>query len=291
MRRGYEIRTTRWQKIRYVITPFFLYMIVKSVAMFVLSMCVSIIPGTGVAEWVLANSNMLSAVINAVASLIGMGFVMNDFLIEVVITGEYDMDAPVLKRVAAWIGEGWRQSKGRRYLYVLTMLLAVSSALAMNIVITLFSIDSVKYDNVEAIQYSVPIWLGLILYGVVSPVVEEVIFRGLTYNRMKHYFKLWISIVVSAVIFGGFHANIPQVLYGTIMGVLITLCYEWVRGFGAPLLFHMIANIFVFLFSTVSLSEAVYGILVSPITAVLLVIISVGLLWLIWKKRQREIRV
>ncbi len=284
MRRGYEIRTTRWQKIRYVITPFFLYMIVKSVAMFVLSMCVSIVPGTGVAEWVLANSNMLSAVINAVASLIGMGFVMNDFLIEVVITGEYDMDAPVLKRVVAWIGEGWRKSKGRRYLYGLVMLLALVSSLAMNILISLISIDSAKYDNVEAIQYSVPIWLGLILYGVVSPIVEEVIFRGLTYNRMKHYFKLWVSVVVSSVIFGGFHANLPQMIYGIVMGVLITLCYEWVRGFGAPLCFHMVANVFVFLFSAVALSEAAYGILVSPIVAVVLLLMSAGLLWLIWRK-------
>ena len=285
MRRGYEIRTTRWQKIRYVITPFFVYMIVKSGAMFVLSMCVSIIPGTGVAEWVLANSNMLSAVINAIASLIGMGFVMNDFLIEVVITGEYDMDAPVIMRVVSWMGEGWRQSKGRRYLYVLTMLLAVTSALAMNIIITLFSIDSAKYEQVETIQYSVPIWLGLILYGVVSPVVEEVIFRGLTYNRMKHYFKLWVSVVVSAVVFGGFHANLPQMLYGMVMGGLITLCYEWVRGFGAPLLFHMVANVFVFLFSTVVLKEAVYEILVSPMTAAVLVLVSVGLLWMICRKR------
>ena len=285
MRRGYEIRTTRWQKIRYVITPFFVYMIVKSGAMFVLSMCVSIIPGTGVAEWVLANSNMLSAVINAAASLIGMGFVMNDFLIEVVITGEYDMDAPVIMRVVSWMGEGWRQSKGRRYLYVLTMLLAVTSALAMNIIITLFSIDSAKYEQVETIQYSVPIWLGLILYGVVSPVVEEVIFRGLTYNRMKHYFKLWVSVVVSAVVFGGFHANLPQMLYGMVMGGLITLCYEWVRGFGAPLLFHMVANVFVFLFSTVVLKEAVYEILVSPMTAAVLVLVSVGLLWMICRKR------
>lgn len=285
MKRKYEIRTTRWQKIRYVITPFFLYMIVKSVAMFCLSMCVSILPGTAAVVWVTKNSNMLSAVINALASLVGLGFVINDFLIEVVITGEYDMDAPVWKRVAAWIGEGWKKSRGRRYLYVLTMLLAVTSALAMNIIITLFSIDSAKYDNVEAIQYSVPIWLGLILYGVISPIVEEVIFRGLTYNRMKHYFNLGVSVVVSAILFGGFHANLPQVIYGIAMGVLITLCYEWVQGFGAPLLFHMSANVFVFLFSSVTLSEGTYGILVSWVMAIALVIISAGLLWVIWKKR------
>lgn len=285
MRRKYEIRTSRWQKIRYVITPFFLYMIVKSVAMFIFSMCVTMLPGTETAAWVTQNSNMLSAVINALASIVGLAFVINDFLIEVVITGEYDMDAPVFKRIAAWIGDGWRKSKGSRYLYVLTMLLAVTSALALNIIITLFSIDSAKYDSVEAVQYSVPIWLGLILYGVISPIVEEVIFRGLTYNRMKHYFKLWISVVVSAVLFGGFHANLPQVLYGTVMGVLMTLCYEWVRGFGAPLLFHMVANVFVFLFSTIALSDAMYAVLVSPMMAVVLTVVSAGLLWMIWKRK------
>ncbi len=284
MRRKIAIRTTRWQKIKYVLTPFFLYMIVKSVAIFCLSMCMSILPGAA-ATWVLENSNMLSAIINALASLVGMSFVINDFLIEVVITGEYDMDASVLKRVAAWVGEGWQKGKGRRYLYVLTMLLAVTSALSMNIIITLFSIDSAKYDNVETIQYSVPIWLGMILYGIISPIVEEVIFRGLTYNRMKHYFNLGVSVVVSAILFGSFHANLPQIIYGTVMGVLITLCYEWVRGFGAPVLFHMVANIFVFLFAAVKLSDEIFAVLVSPITAVVLVLVSAVLLIIIWKKK------
>lgn len=284
MRKGYEIRTTRWQKLRYVLTPFLLYMIVKSLAMFVLSMCVSMIPGEGVAAWVLLNSNMLSTVINAVASLIGMGFVLNDFLIEVVITGEYDMDAPVTKRVGAWIRQGWQQSKGGRVVYVLTMLLAISSALVMNIVISLLSVESEKYDSVEAIQYSVPIWLGLILYGVVSPVVEEVIFRGLTYNRMKHYFKLWVSVIVSAVIFGGFHANLVQVIYGIVMGILITLCYEWLKSFGVPLLFHMTANVFVFLFASVELSSEMMTILVSPVMAAGLIAVSIVLLWMIRRR-------
>lgn len=284
MRKGYEIRATRWQKIRYVLTPFLLFMIVKSLAMFVLSMCVSLIPGEGVAAWVLMNSNMLSAVINAIASLIGMGFVINDFLIEVVITGEYDMDAPVLKRVGAWIGQGWQQSKGKRFLYGLTMLLAISSALAMNIIISLLSVESERYDSVEAIQYSVPIWLGLILYGVISPIAEEVIFRGLIYNRMKHYFRLWVSVIVSAVMFAGFHANLTQILYGIVMGILITLCYEWIGSFGAPLLFHMTANVFVFLFASVKLGNEAMVILVSPIMVAVLITVSAVLLFVIRRR-------
>jgi membrane protease YdiL (CAAX protease family) len=63
---------------------------------------------------------------------------------------------------------------------------------------------------------------------------------------MKRFYSLPYCVIISALLFGVFHANLPQLLYGTIMGVLIALCYEKNKCFAAPVIFHMAANIFVF---------------------------------------------
>ncbi len=108
---------------------------------------------------------------------------------------------------------------------------------------------SEKYDTVAEIQYSVPIWLGILLYGIISPMVEEMVFRGVIFNRARKFFGVAKAAVFSALLFGVFHGNLLQFLYGTAMGMLMAVCYEYCGCFAAPVLVHMSANVFVFLMS------------------------------------------
>ena len=43
--------------------------------------------------------------------------------------------------------------------------------------------SSAAFQNVAANQYNVNLFVGLILYGFISPFVEEVVFRGFLYGR------------------------------------------------------------------------------------------------------------
>jgi membrane protease YdiL (CAAX protease family) len=51
------------------------------------------------------------------------------------------------------------------------------------------------------------------------------------------------------MLFGVFHANLPQLIYGTLMGLLLADCYERNKCFAAPVVFHLTANILVFTLS------------------------------------------
>ena len=93
------------------------------------------------------------------------------------------------------------------------------------------------------IQYGVEFISGLILYGILSPVVEEAVFRGLIYNRMKRCFNLKIALICSALIFGAYHGNIVQALYGAVLGFLIAYTYDRYGSFAAPVIFHGVANV------------------------------------------------
>ncbi len=71
-------------------------------------------------------------------------------------------------------------------------------------------------------------------------------FRGILYNRMKRCFNDKIALVVSSLLFGIYHGNLVQAVYGTILGLLIAYFYERYKSFAAPVLFHGVANISVF---------------------------------------------
>ena len=250
-------RTRPIEKAWYIVKPFILYTIIKTLAIFGLSLLVSSIPQDGISVWVANNSQLLSTTINGIAALIGVAFVLQDFLKEVAVTGEIDIDSGVIKQLLAWTKNSIKQNKDKAFQLAAVASLGITSALGLNILVEMLSIQSDKYSNVEAIQYSVPLWLGLILYGLIAPITEEMIFRGITYNRMKRFFGVVPCIIVTSLLFGGFHANLPQFLYGTAMGVLMALVYEWVKSFAAPLLFHMAANIVVFVLSFVAGETAI----------------------------------
>ena len=274
-------RTKPIEKAWYILKPFAVYTVIKTAALLFLAMVIPSLPVNGMAQWTEENSNLLSAVINGAASIVGVAFILKDFLNEVNVTGEIDIDKNVLGQLWCWVKTAPQKAKGKAMQLAAVVSLGITSALALNSFIEIIAVYSQKYDSVEKIQYSVPIWLGTVLYGIVSPFVEEVVFRGVTLNRMKRFFGLPLCVITTAVLFGGFHANLPQFIYGTCMGILMALCYEWVGCFGASWLFHISANVFVFLFSmmqgcTNEVSGIAYCIVFSIISALLVVYLFIS---------------
>ncbi|MDE7476643.1 MAG: CPBP family intramembrane metalloprotease [Lachnospiraceae bacterium] len=281
-------RTTLLQKLAYIVRPFVVYMLVKNVVMFLLAIAVPSLPITGMTEWVERNANQLSAAVNSVASLVAVGFLLNDFLIEASTTGEVDIDNGVLKQFLIYIKNEFNGNRTAQKIIklILCVMLGITASLAFNILIELMSarsgsdtmLGSEKYEVVETIQYSVPIWLGIVLYGIISPVVEEIVFRGVIFNRIRKFYSVSKAVIFSALLFGMFHANLPQFLYGTVMGMLMALCYAYTESFAAPVLLHMSANIFVFLISGLTTWSIV---ITTPVWCTVFMGLSIVLLFLV----------
>lgn len=145
---------------------------------------------------------------------------------------------------------------------------AVALGLGLNILTAWFQMFRISeaYEQVAGIQYSVSLPVGLVIYGVLTPFTEELVFRGIIYNRIRKYFPLSVTIFASAVIFGCFHGNIVQMVYAIIMGMALALVYEiYGRLLAAPVLFHCSANIVVYLLSKSNVfskgsTPALYGV-------------------------------
>lgn len=110
-----------------------------------------------------------------------------------------------------------------------------------------FTSSSATYNTVAKNQYSVPLLLGIIMYGVIAPIGEELLFRGILQRRIGVYFGPYMGILLAAVFFGIFHGNIVQAIYGSLMGIYLGICYYRTGKFYMPVICHGIANLVIWL--------------------------------------------
>lgn len=112
------------------------------------------------------------------------------------------------------------------------------------------------FNETSQNQANTPLIMAIILFGIVSPLVEEYLFRGLVFERMKQCFTLPVSIFISALFFGIYHGNMVQGVYGFLTGLYLALvfeqCQKKISGIGAkkallvPIICHAAANLLVY---------------------------------------------
>lgn len=130
--------------------------------------------------------------------------------------------------------------------YFLILILAVSSCIAFNNLISISSIAkySEMYEKVSEAIYNSALWVQILAAGILAPIVEEILFRGLIYKRVKEYINPVAGMAISSVMFGLYHGNIVQGIYATLLGLIFVFLMEKYRTLKAPILAHMCANIF-----------------------------------------------
>jgi membrane protease YdiL (CAAX protease family) len=98
-----------------------------------------------------------------------------------------------------------------------------------------------EYAKVEKIIYGSSFIVVLLSSGLLGPIVEELVFRGVVYKRLRKCFGFFASAFFSAIIFGFFHLNMVQFFYAFIMGVIMAFVFERYGIIGSSIM-HMTAN-------------------------------------------------
>lgn len=125
------------------------------------------------------------------------------------------------------------------------VVMAVALCVSLNALIGFSGLDkfSQKYQQVAETLYSGGVLLELLTVGILGPVCEELIFRGLMFQRLCGYVKPVIAVLVSALMFGVYHGNIVQGVYAFVLGTVMALCYLRFQTLWAPIVIHVVANI------------------------------------------------
>ena len=125
------------------------------------------------------------------------------------------------------------------------ILLGAFATLGVSRVILMLPVDGILGDyeaTIKAYSMSSP-HIQLVVLGILTPIVEEVLFRGLVYKRLKIYYEASIAAYISAIIFGIAHFNLIQGLYAFVMGIIFAFVYEKYKSIFAPVIVHLAANI------------------------------------------------
>lgn len=177
-----------------------------------------------------------------------------------------------------------RKEPVQNYLFLGMATLGAMLGLNMLLDLTGITSNSAAYQAVAQQQYSANIWLGLILYVLVAPLGEELLFRGIIYNALKSAVKLSAAMLMAAVFFGVYHGNWVQGIYGFFMACLMIYGYEYFGDFRVPLAMHAAVNLISYLLSNTAL--AVSGFVCWPVCVVCLCLAAGGLVLL---SRQRKV--
>ena len=127
--------------------------------------------------------------------------------------------------------------------------MAAALALGLNILMAFLQLDrfSETFREVSRAQADVPLWLGIVLYGLAAPFSEELVFRGIIYGKARDIFGAPAAMVFSGLIFGIYHGNLVQGIYAAFLGTVLAWTMEHTGTLLAPMIFHGIGNITVFL--------------------------------------------
>lgn len=113
--------------------------------------------------------------------------------------------------------------------------------------IDMLGTDEKFYSAASFDPKTTPFIPGLILYVLVSPLLEEMTFRWLMYGRIKKHLGEIAAIILSSLFFGIMHIVPVQVIYASLMGLVIALLYRTKRDLLLCFIFHMAANAFIFI--------------------------------------------
>ena len=132
---------------------------------------------------------------------------------------------------------------------VILVLSGAGLSLGLNFLfaVTGFTESSEQYSRVAETQFALPLWMACIFYGVLSPIVEEIVFRGVVYNALCRNTTNMMGIVGSSLLFGAFHGNVVQMMYAFLMGMGMAFFYQKYKNLLAAIVFHGAANVAVYL--------------------------------------------
>lgn len=260
-----------------ILIPFVIYYLTYYVAYILLTILV--IEIVHLDKYIPEHETTIRAILGGISMLIGALPLISDFKQEIRSKREACRQQEIISERETHRQGKTDRRKEQRVFVPITITLAITSSIVINFLFIRLHIleASATYSHVAEHQYGVNFIIGIILYGLVSPFAEEVVFRGIIYNKIRKGYPTITAVILSAFLFGLYHGNIVQGAYGFLMGILLAYTYERFGSFIHAFLFHSMANITVYIITS---NEAVYNVIMTPYICVVLAVIAAVMLWL-----------
>jgi membrane protease YdiL (CAAX protease family) len=146
-------------------------------------------------------------------------------------------------------------------------------------------IGILNFDNLESYDQLIssiigqsPTWLILLTVGIVAPIAEELLFRGLIFHMFNRHLNIKVALIIQGLLFGAFHMNLVQGVYASVLGIVLGLAYLLTGSLWIPILLHIVNNSVALLLPEAWMNDS----LISMGLMGLLLLVPLGL-WLLYR--------
>ena len=169
--------------------------------------------------------------------------------------------------------------------FIMAIVGGAGVSIALNIVIALTNMagKDTTFVEVSDMITSNPLIVTIICAGILIPIVEEILFRGLIFNRIKCQYNFVAGLLISSLLFGIYHGNIVQGIYATLLGIFLGFAYHKTKSILIPIFIHMGGNTFVSIYGKLGENEENIGILVVTV-AISIIFALIGTIYFINRK-------
>lgn len=163
----------------------------------------------------------------------------------------------IKKRKAAGVAQ---PKKEKIWKYGAIIVLAAAACIALNNLMLIANVTAVdeQYQQTARALYSSAFWVQIIGNGFLVPISEELVFRGVFYNRLKEVASIKKAAVITCLIFAVYHGNLVQMIYAGIMSAMMIFVYEKYGSIKAPIAGHIVANVVSVTFSELGVFDALF---------------------------------
>lgn len=131
--------------------------------------------------------------------------------------------------------------------WLTTLLVIVITYLCMPLIVTVNAASMLfvenEVTNLSPLLQGVPVWQVVLMVGIIGPVSEEFVFRGVIYHGYRRSGRFVTAMLLSAVLFGLMHLNFNQMSYAIVVGVIGVLLIEGTGSIFYSILFHVCINL------------------------------------------------
>ena len=127
------------------------------------------------------------------------------------------------------------------------------------------------------------IW-SLIFAGILSPIIEEMMFRGVMLNKLRRYGDK-VAIITTAILFGLFHANFSQFFYAVALGMIFAYVALKTGTIKYSIILHIVVNIMGGVILPAAIGDGSNIVVSGCVGLVLLAIVIIGLVLLIKNRK------
>ena len=138
----------------------------------------------------------------------------------------------------------------------------------------------VIYQTIFKSQINIDLGVFFILYTIiVGPIVEELFYREIIYNKLKKIFSIKLSIGITAALYAFSHIRTftfsMNIIYLMFLGIFLTYLYEKTKKILAPICLHIMYNAFNTLIACLKQDFAILLYLIMFISALIIITIDV----------------